>query len=385
MISIITFDSNSLEKLSFKYLYAYTRTEKAIESIDFNTPNLSSLVFWIDYYVRRPIPNIPVKFSFPLKIRHLECIQFDSSLSVLKNLETLICQKIVVPFKLNHFKLLLRLELSPKMEEELEYIRGIIEEKQSLRRDSLVIIVCGFQDLLAVIGEGHQRIASSFELNEHFFRQVADHSEKLVGHIPWKFSMNFSAFYKTFKEIPKDFSFFKLVHIEHIRVSDDSEIKRRRNTPDPSYVLQLLTQSNPESVRIGYKFDMEFYRQLTSIQSIKNLHLFYVDERFEKLNLDEFLKLENLRSFSICKERLPIDFISKLFKLKFMKDFFFSCSKFYFGTTYLSDPQIHLNFVFQKKRKANSRDFSESFDCLDDLIDRIKELTQDTYFRKCLF
>ena len=328
----ITFDLNSLEKLSLKYVYYQAYPERNIKSIDFNTPSLSSLVFWNDYFIFELARNCPVKFRFPLTIRHLECIQFDSNLSVLKNLETLICQKIVVPFKLNDFKSLQRLELFPREEEELEYIRGIMEEKRSLRRDNLVITVCGFQDLLVAFAPGHQQNNTLFELNEHFLRQVADHSDKLVGHIPWQFFMNeFFIFPKTFKEIPKDFFFFKkFVHFLIIVVPDDSERRRRkRDTPDPSYVLQLLSQSNPEHVRTRFSFNRKFYEQLTSIQSIKALE---ITERFENLNLDHFLKLKNLRSFCIFTEKLPIDFISKLFTLRFMYDFFFSCSRFFLAS-----------------------------------------------------
>ena len=374
----ISLESDSLEKLSFKYLYCQFRTRKAIESIDFNTPSLSSLVFWIDYTMSDSIRNFPVKFRFPLKIRYLECIQFDSDMSVLKNLEILICQKIVCPFKLNDFKSLQRLELFPKEEEELEYVRAIMNEKKSLGRDCLEITVCGFQDLSVAFQPGPQFFSTSFELSEHYLRQVADHSDKLVGHIPWEFVIpNFSIFYKTFREIPNDFFFFKkFVNIKNIRIWDESG-RRKKKSPDSSYVLQLLTQSNPERVRISYSFNKQFYEQLISIQSIKEL---LVDERFENLDYDLFLKLENLRTLEISTGKLPIEFISKIFKLKFINYFSFFCSKFYICIACI--PKYRLEITIKKKNQRTTS--NEHFDCLDDVIKRIKKLRKDAYLRGCL-
>ena len=363
--------SSSLEKLSFKYF----KTEhpfEMIDSIDLDTPNLSSLIFWNDA-ITEPFANFPIKFRSPLKIQHLECIEFDSKLSVLKNLETLVCQKIVCPFTLEDFKMLQRLELFPAEEEELDYIRGIMKEKNNLRKDSLEITVCGFKDLLVAFKHGYRLFFSNFELNEHFLSQVAKHSENLVGYIPWDFNVYFSVFHKIFEEIPKNF-FKKFSNFKRIYFSDYTRRLRKRKFPNQSEILQLLIQSNPKVVDLGWDFyfNLEFYEQLTSIKSIRHLE---INDKFENLDYELFLKLEFLESLSIRTEKLPVDFIKKLFKLKFMYNFSFCYSRFRLSVMLC---QTYYSYSIDLTRK---KDFDMIIDMnfyfLDDLIEEIKKLKSE--------
>ena len=162
----IALNSTSLEKLSFNYCGF---RETIIESIDFNTPNLNSLVFWNDENEK-----FPIKFRFPLTIRHLECIKFDSNMRVLKNLDTLVCQSIICSFTLEDFRSLRRLELFPWREPELEYIRGIVNEKNHLGRDKLEILVCGFNDILVAFKQPDRDLPILPCLNGDFLGQVAE-------------------------------------------------------------------------------------------------------------------------------------------------------------------------------------------------------------------
>lgn len=121
--------------------------QSVVDLIDFNTPNLSSLVF---LHHHGSVDS--VKFRYPGKIKHLECVEFESSMSELTNLETLNCLKIVCPFKLTDFESLQKLELFPLKNEEsnyseLGYIKEIIisdynqtkraTQKEKLRNPSL--------------------------------------------------------------------------------------------------------------------------------------------------------------------------------------------------------------------------------------------------------
>ena len=368
----IILNLESLEKLSFKYF-----GRARIESIDFNTPNLSSLIFW------NTCKDFPLIFRFPLSIRHLECIVFNSDMSTLKNLETLVCQKIVCPLELKDFKWLQRLELFPREETELEYIRGIMDQKNDLRRHRLQIIVCGLKDTLVVCKrETNLQDYCSFTLNNDYFGKIVEHQDKLVGHIPWEFDLGpdleFKSFYNSFKEIPKKF-FKQFFNLNHIYIWDD--IKRKREVYfNPDYAIKLISQSNPKSVDINHKFNKKFYEQLTSVQSIKTL---VVEDKFENINYDHFLNLSYLKSLSVYTERLPISFISKVLKLKFMTNFTFHCSTCIISFSYLDYRFRPGYYSFNVEiRKEKIQDINQCFKCLDDLIEGFKFLTMENMENK---
>ena len=380
----ITLHSNGLEKLSFK------RDKKVggdpdIKSIEFNTPKLNSIIFWNDGFRFSTRDRFPVRFRYPLIIKHLECIEFDSNMSVLSNLETLVCQKITCPFKLADFKSLQRLELFPNEESELNEIREIVNEKWNLQRENLEIIVCGFKDLLVACKPEFPSESTIFELNDHYVRQVVKHSDNFVGPIPWKFHLtNFPSFYRSFRELPSDF-FPKFANIFMVCVSKS----KRTCPPDPSDVLQLLRQTNPKWVDIGFgantkkilNFSKGFYEQLTSIQSINTL---YIQEWFENLDFDLFLRLKYLKTLYIGTEKLPIDFIRKFFKLKYANSFLFS-----YSNISISVYDNWENYtLFKALTKKGSRYFENmtNFDYLKDLIEDLKRLKTENppYLRGCL-
>ena len=388
----LIFDSKSLKKLSFKYHYSGLNCQ-SIESIDFATSNLSSLIFWNEHY--GSMAEFPIRFRFPLTIRHLECLEFDSKLSVLRNLETLICQKIICPFKLSHFKSLQRLELFPKEEEELEYIRKIMDQKKRLGRDSLTITVCGFKDLLVFYNLEELQMPnlqvnrlSSFHLTNHYLRLVAEHPDKLVSHIPWEFNCwDFPNFYKISNRLPKDF----LQKIQIYQIADLTNDtcrkvrKMRKNPPSASYMLHLVAESKAKKVAIFYNFDKEFYEQLTSIQTIKQLN---IRERFENLEYDFFLRLEYLNELIIETEKIPIEFIRKVFKLKFFGNLYYYYSNFSFSVAQHQE-QYALFKKVQAIKGTKVKEFVDEtfvFDCMDDLIGELErmKIENKAYLRGCL-
>ena len=382
----LTFSSKSLEKLSFK-LHKYLDSETMIKSIHFNTPKMSSLVFWKNYASVERKAEFPVYFRFPLKIRHLECIEFNSDMSALKNLETLICQKIVGSFSLSDFRSLRRLELFPREQTELDLIRAIIEEKAILGRKQLVILVCGFQDLPVVCRTEIHYLVTSFELEKNYLEQVAKHPDNFVGHIPWEFHLkNFPSFYRISKELPKDF-LRKFAQFERIEVSGNSRrSKRRALSPDPSDVLQLLIQAEPEDVDIKYNFNKPFYERLVSIQSIIRLG---VKDKYENLDYDLFLKLRYLQDLYISTEKLEIAFVARLFtEMKFIDSFFYFFSNFRIGIREMYSDERKYYFFYQNvpTRKEPLDPKETYFDALGDLIEHLEKLKNEnpSYLRNCL-
>ena len=389
----IEFESSSLEKLSFKYTSRYEPKygEQIIDLIDFNTPQLSSLVFWDESYdTTNRVTVRSIRFRYPLKLKHFECIEFRSSMKGLKNLETLNCQTIVCSFNLVDFESLQRLELFPKEDDELDYIKEIIKKKEHLERQSLEIIVCGFKDHLISYRSGLQVERARFLLSEHFLDQVAKHPAKFIGCIPWKFTVFSDLFAdERFKELP-NVLFKKICNIASFHIVDPgedlesnqvsnpesnsgpvkSERKRKRNCQNPSYILDLLFQCNPRSlINYDFKFSIEFYEKLASILSIKEIHLV---EHSENLDFDQFLKLKHLKTCYFLTDKMPIDFISKVFRMRFVGIVTFNLQSV--GFYFVRYPEYYEFSVTHGDGKSLILEFEKRFDCLKDLIEELERL-----------
>lgn len=146
-----------------------------------------------------------------------------------------------------------------------------------------------------------------------------------------------------------------------------------------------MVQSNPKSVGICHNFNKKFYKQLTLVQSIKSL---LVEDKFENLDYDLFLNLPYLNSFTIYTEKLPIPFIAKVFKLKFMDYFVFDCSNCIIDCSRYSNYSLVTDFTEENTRRRGNFRTLEWFNCLDDLTKRIKILVMENknraYLRECL-
>ena len=92
-INFRTLSSSSLEKLSLRC--GDLRTPVHLE---LDTPNLSSVEFWMNYR--------QIVFLFPLMVKRFKCCCSSPCLNRLKNLETLICQHVYSDFKLKNLETL---------------------------------------------------------------------------------------------------------------------------------------------------------------------------------------------------------------------------------------------------------------------------------------
>lgn len=316
--------SSSLERLSLKCI--------SFERIELDTPNLSSLILW-DYkhYERNNLFN----FRFPSSIRHLECFRFDRAFSVLKNLETLVCKKIIVDFQLNDFKSLVRLEFFPLAEHEVAKIKRIQQESERLKRSDLELIVSGFKEN-PIVCHFHLEVHENYHDCENLFRDVQpekrsrylEHVSKnraeLVGHLPWRLHLHIQNLSKHMNIIASDlfkkrFNFYAFSTFYGLSAFETtSEV-------DPFDLLHLLKRSGVKNVALSpvKQFKKEFYRKLCTIQSIKELRL---DVHLENIEFDWLLNLQNLLILDLRTEKICFEFICKLFEqLKFCHEFRFVC------------------------------------------------------------
>lgn len=271
----------------------------------------------------------------------------------------------------------------------------MIDEKKRLQRDSLEIIVCGFKDLpkdLLVSGGDERDHGTNlfFELTEHFLGQIVKHPAKFIGHIPWEFVVyDFSPLYKQSEKLPEDF-FDKLFNIPTIHVQPYVR-RSRRKTPNPEDVLRLLIQISPQDLEIDYNFNKRFYEQLTLIQTIEDLE---VHDKYENLNWENFLKFEHLDRLSVFSDKLPIDFVARILRMKFLTSFSFYYSNFFFCFLKETNDQPVLRVLSKYKYKIDlsivtnkgPRRSVDAFYFLNDLTKKLESMkTQnEAYLRGCL-
>ena len=294
-ITLRTLSSSSLEKLS---LSGDLHTPVHLE---LNTPNLSSVTFLMDYR--------QIDFRFPLKVKHFECYaSFNPYLSRLKNLETLICQKITSDFKLKDFKSLIRLEVFPYNEDELQVVRQILDQRKRLERDRPEMFICGFKEQLPTCGKIFEPFLDIPNgLQPEYIEYVVQNYSNLVGTIPWCFHFDIRNLFKCGNLIPRDF--FQKLPIGEISYKAREVLKITES--EQRVLVEHIKRSSPSVLliqRLDLSLKREFYEQLSSVQSLKFL---WIGPHLENVEFEHFLKLKYLRNIWIRSERIPIQFVSK--------------------------------------------------------------------------
>lgn len=322
-IKLKTLSSSGLEKLALKH--------NRFEVLQLDTPNLASLILWQRSF------GTAIEFAellFPLKLKHLECLRFEPSLFQLKNLETLVCLKITIDFRLNDFKSLKRIGLWS-----LDEFRMVREQKERLNRKALEITASGFkEDLLVaepVEAQDNFFCARARDvpvwLTAHYLAKIETNSVDLVGSTPWEFRITFPTFARhtgRIQRVRRDF--FDKFQIGYISLRNAGHFHEKpldKNELDQSDLVELLKASKPSEFNLDLDLDFSlkprFFEQLASIRSIK-----VMSEVAHLKDIHYLLNFKNLECFSISFEKISIDFLCAIVrKLKFLK--FLKFSYFY--------------------------------------------------------
>ena len=315
-IKLRTLSSSSLEKLSLGC--GSGRTPLRLE---LNTPKLSSVTFWMNYR--------QINFRFPLEVKHLRSRWFNPCLRRLKNLETLICERITSDFKLSDFKSLIRLEVFPFNEDDLQVVRQILDQRNRLDRDRPELFICGFKEQLPTCGKIYEMF-SDFTRNVYsglqpeYIEYAVKNYSNLADNLPWNLDFDIRTLLKCGNLIPRDF-FQKFTRTAIIPYTSSEELKITES--EQRVLVEHIKRSSPCVLLIRH-LDMslkrEFYKQLSSVQSLKFL---WIGPHLENVEFDHFLKLKHLQNFTIRSEKIPIQFVSKLFvHLKHLKVFKFQAT-----------------------------------------------------------
>ena len=299
-------NSLSLEKLSLKC--------SLVNDIELCTPNLSSLIIW-NYDSNNPYF---VNFSYPLKVKHLQCLNFNSIFSGLKNLVTLFCKVITIDFRLNDYKSLTRLELFPTSENELQAARHIQEERDRLKRDALEMFFSGFKEELVMC---ESLFDSTCILDYEYLDRVVSNQSNFLGHIPWQFIVYISTLIKHASSTPRGF----LDKFQLNQLFSTKDYEANITEQELTNLIELIRRSNTRLLHLYHlKLNLrtrQFYEEIASVQSISDL---YIGPYLENVNFENFLKLKHLQYFAILSDKIEIEFVCKLFKeLKLLARFAF--------------------------------------------------------------
>lgn len=298
-IQLKTLSLAKLEKLALKY--------NGFESLQLDTPNLSCLILW------QGRQSQSVDLLFPLKLKYLECKEFDSSLSQLKSLQTLVCKEVTHDFRLADFKSLKRMEVWS-----FDGFQMVEKQKRELNRNNLEIFASGFKEDVVLAEPAATRedyFFSSFQLTPSYLAKIETNLSGLVGSIPWKFNITFSSFVRHVARIQspqKDFlDKFRIYSI--LSPPREERTLLAENQIDQSKLIELLKRSSPSCLCLGFNVTPDFTDRLTSIQSIKEVRDF---GGLKDLNF--LLHLKNLEVIYSYFESISIDLLCTMVsELKF--------------------------------------------------------------------
>ena len=321
-ITIRTLNSPSLEKLSLKHC--------DFNRLQLNTPNLNSLVLWNDLYLPKDRNRYNMEFAFPLKVKHLECINFTPNLRQLKNLETLVCVDITFDLKLNEFKSLARTELWS-----LNAFRMVQNKKRRLRRKNLQIIASGFDEKSVTdepLENQDQFFCSPmpsikrFGLSRQFLEKAESNRWNLTGSVPWKFYLDLKTLdlgsWALDPEAPSTFK-GKIPAAFFNKFRTDIYLQRadfgRPDELDQSALVELAERCRPRNLCLDSRVSQATFERLCRIQSIKTIRWIQDIE-----NLDCLLNLKNLEYLEISSPTISTNFICRMLReLKFLYYFRF--------------------------------------------------------------
>lgn len=350
------------------------------------TPNLKQIIYWPrnenqhekDWDVKYDRFGVKLDFVYPDTIKHMKCLDF--RYDNLRNLETLICKRVVLPFELKKFPYLKELSIYPN-EEELPIVENLKKQRTFLGRDSLSISVYGCENLenenaitfgmirevVFCISMMSDARLNSFDCDSsvRYYRlkdramydELARSYPRMTGiTMPWHFLLDYPALIDCFKgSIPANF-FDKFTEIRAIIVIQQVE--------DEQKLIEFVKKSLPTRLVLkNVHFGKNFYDQLESVDSIECLTL------EGDLRWPEYGFISKMKSlFKVMLEsnrKFPLDFVLKAFResVRFKQITFW---KLNFGHVMLrkreSDFVLHLQYpcgenrVFSKGFYLNSED-----------------------------
>ena len=297
--------SSSLEKLSITFANP-TGTR-----LDLDTPSLHSLVVWED-----PVhSNYCYHFRYPLSIRYLQCVEFNSMLAVCRNLQELICQQISFPFDLKEYQSLQKVNIYPLLDDEHDSLNRLIEQRDRLHRESLQILVSGF-DCTRIY---YIPISPEMLLDEDNLKVLTVNRSRLIEPIPWDCYLWFEPLYENFRKTPKDLAkIFSRIQTVDMETSDQKLVGL-----EASDVVNFLAETKvAELILKDYNFQREFYELLPAVQSIKRLRI--TERSLASEDYAHIAELKNLSFISIESEKLSIEFVRKFLNLRFFEQLNFN-------------------------------------------------------------
>lgn len=374
-IGLRTLESTSLEKLS---LYCH-----GLDSIELNTPNLTSLVL-------RNSKKRPVTFVFPLSIEHLKCVSLTSDMSQLKNLKTLVCDEITFDFRLSDFKCLTKLEIWPD-ERQLEVVEQIREQRNRLERTALQLVVSGFEGLKKLVSCERGEHNDYQRLTTGYLKQIERYRSNFVGCSAWRAKLEVNTLLQNLDRIPNEL-------FEHFPGVDLIDPPFEQHAPDTlqenaTRLMEIIKMSNTRYW--CFRQDIQFLHQLARVESLK--HLGIRAKRIKNFEFSCLFNLKNLQTILIGAESIPVEFICNAVRqLRFLSYFtlrvpcppyeFFMCI-YGVGLVNLVRAQeaferpFYMHYRLTKER-VEILSYSEEFKDVNDLVLEIQKIKENEIIKK---
>ena len=324
----ITWNFPRLEKLSIRPSYGLLSDGKV--GIQLNTPNLNSFVYHV-----YDLPMNVINLLFPLKVKYVQCFEFCRMLNELKNLETLVCQRITFDFELNNFRSLTRLEIWPT-EDQLPMVRQIREERDLLKRNDLQLICSGFKDEL--ISCAREPPSEEIELTSAYLQEIERNRAQFEG-CPWKTSISLTTIVRCLNQITDRLldclPNFNKIYSNLPIILPNGVLQSR--------LIEVIQKSHPSDLSIPDSLNLtkESFIQLTRIESLKNLK---IEINLNDFSFDCLLNLKVLETLDIQSPTISTEFLCKMVRqMKHLSEFYFHSSSQFNITIHFNELVVSSN------------------------------------------
>lgn len=346
---------NIFQNLEFEKLKVFGIKEFR-KDLKINAPKLERFICW-NVEKERQMPFLRkhiviISVSNPEKIKFIECESFNDSfqLNEFINLEHLVCQNVNSNFNLKNYSKLNQLELCPNkntdVQNELNIIRNINDQKRYLKRNDLKIFASGFEfncDCACVCLRKceHQLFANYLFLYFKDIEVLENNFSKFNRTLPWYTEIMERDSNTNLIDLSNYRFFFSKMNIKKIRIKDDKNFKN---------LIKFINGINGlDDLSIGMCSNQEFLDELKSIYCIHRLE---ISNKSINLNFNFLSKIKFLRSFSVGGCSFPLEPIINEFKKSKIKAIQLSSgqqSGYLFILT-IHPSRIKLLFIDSKKK-----------------------------------
>lgn len=283
--------------------------------INITAPRLEKLIVWnLKYSFHNPrYISLMLDVSHPERLKYLQCDIIGAETRKFTNLEHLFAQHVRSDFSLSHFPKLRRLDLclnvgTIRLENVLETVGSLMQEKEQLKLDHLEITNFGVKDvdLKNEIDSDLDFYNDRLRYSKHDIKQLVNHySNFTVDRLPWIGCVDYPVELQGHRHLA---SCCVRINIQVLYVNAENCYE-----PQPALLIKFLVEiGGTHCLNIRCSLGQAFYDQLKRVPFIKEMNI--RENGLLQIDFDFISGIKFLTCIYLEHDRVPIDSLQKNLK-----------------------------------------------------------------------